>query len=102
MKLSRKKAIELCIELWEWLAKTGKFKGEWPEWKKYGEVDGYCWFCEYVEQRGGGCMFCPLMKKLGFGCGQIDCFYSKWEDAETPQTRKKYAKLFLEQIKKCK
>ena len=47
MRLTRKKAIELCIELWAWLAKTGKRKWAWPEWEKYEEIENDCWFCEY-------------------------------------------------------
>lgn len=101
MRLTRKKTIELCIELWEWCAKTGKHKTDWPEWEKYEDADNSCWFCEYTNKWDRGCKHCPLVKKLGFGCGAEECFYGKWEDARTPRTRKKYAKLFLEQIKQC-
>jgi len=114
MKLSRKKAIELCIELWTWLAKTGKKKGDWPKWKKYenyalpkgSAVLHDCWFCEYGYQMTSRsyarkCEYCPLIRKLNMNCGDGKCFYEKWEDVRTPKTRKKYAKLFLEQIKKC-
>lgn len=104
MKLSRKKAIALCIELWEWLAKTGKKKEDWPNWEKYGDIQDDCWFCEYATQRrqvnkndGSICIYCPYYKKIG-----IKCFYSlfdDWDYAKTPLARKKYAKLFLEQIK---
>ena len=51
MRLTRKKAIELCIELWTWLAETGKYRREWPEWEKYGDILNYCWFCEYLDYR---------------------------------------------------
>lgn len=108
MKLSRKKAIKLCIELWTWLAKTGKLKEDWPEWEKYGDIAENCWFCEYDSQQQNyksnfnlaGCRYCPLIKKLGLHCR--DTYYRKWYSAKTPKTRKKYAKLFLKQIKKCK
>ena len=116
MRLSRKKAIELCIELWEWLAKTGaESKSDWPGWQKYGYVTCNCWFCEYQEQqyekykpdnkenKEGFCRYCPLTKI------KVDCMpsnngslYLKWKSAKTPRTRKKYAKLFLGQIMKCK
>jgi len=95
MKLSRKKAIELCIELWEWLAKTGKRKENWPEWKKYGDILNDCWFCVYVIQHKKGCNYCPL--HCFEGC--FGTYYGKWDIAKTPRTRKKYAKLFLKQIK---
>ena len=122
MKLTRKKAIELCIELWTWLAKTGKKKKEdWPKWENYRNYNRprgsstaeSCWLCEYGYQRrkstkkGETCDYCPYKRKYRIVCNaDIDdtddkqlFYYSRWEDAKTPRTRKKYAKLFLEQIK---
>lgn len=107
MRLTRKKSIELCILLWSWLAKTGKKKWEWPGWKKYGDIKEQCWFCEYAEYRESKSVkewykkdtcvdFCPLPTYCG------DMAYLKWHYAKTPRTRKKYAKLFLGQIKKLK
>ena len=103
MKLSRKKAIKLCIELWTWLAKTGKHKEDWLGWRKYGYICCDCWFCEYDEQRSptDKCQKCIFPGKGGIRCEDIKS-YAKWEEAKTPRTRKKYAKLFLAQIKKCK
>ena len=106
MRLSRKKAIELCIELWTLLAKTGNEKWYWTECEKYGDIDNNCLFCEYDEKQkerydsGRACKYCPLIKKLDIHC--MDSYYCKWCNAKTPRTRKKYAKLFLEQIKQCK
>ena len=114
MKLTRKKAIELCIALWEWLAKTGKKKENWPEWEKYDEIKNNCWFCEhliYQQKRNGEyptkilpcSKYCIYYKK--YGCcqtlddGEDKTIYDKWDEAKTPEDRKKYAKLFLEQIK---
>lgn len=110
MKLTRKKAIELCVELWEWLAITGGKKKDWPEWKKYDGAMNNCWFCEYQEQqvkrykprnecKNGFCRYCPLTK-IKINCLDADCFYIQWDSAKMPRTRKKYAKLFLEQIRK--
>ena len=110
MRLTRKKAIELCIELWEWLAKTGKIKSEWPEWVKYENIECDCWFCEYqVRQemryptanhygKNGTCRYCPLTT-INVACEQDGTLYRKWDASITPQNRKKYAKLFLEQIR---
>jgi len=111
MKLTRKKAIELCIELWTWLAKTGKSKYDWPGWETYGYfIENDCWFCEYGSRQEKRylsnktcCEYCPLFATFGEnGCYNPECAYKKWDFAQTPRTRKKYAKLFLEQIKKCK
>lgn len=104
MRLTRKEAIALCIALWTWCMETGKPKIEWPKWpeieKKYDDIRDYCFFCEYVKRQrellGGGdaCFCCPL---------EVRCYrnspYQKWDDAETPEDRKKYAGLFLEQIR---
>jgi len=109
MKLSRKKAIELCILLWTWLAKTGEVKRKWPGWEKYDvaiEHHSYCWFCYYdnhteiggIRAKGGDCIYCPYRKEYGH-CNSNGTFYENWDKAKTSRTRKKYAKLFLEQIK---
>ncbi len=108
MRLTKKKAIELCIEFWTWCTKTGKRKEEWPDWEKYGEIADYCWFCEYSFQRRNVsksedkpiCAFCPYYKAIGKKCYQS--YFAKWDNARFPRTRKKYAKLFLEQIRKLK
>jgi len=109
MRLSRKKAIELCIELWTWLAKTGQEKWEWPGWEIYGrDIANDCWFCEYTARQNNGfiCGFggdnvCLYYVKYGH-CNSKKTFYYQWDHAKTPRTRKKYAKLFLGQIKQCK
>ncbi len=105
MKLTRKKAIELCIEMWTWLAETGKRKFEYPfpeEQLKYAGNDypeAHCWFCEYcLQHKDDNCKGCPL----GGDPNDPECdklAYDKWDEAQTPRTRKKYAKLFLGQIK---
>ena len=106
MRLTRKKSIELCIVLWTWLAKTGKLKEEWPGWKKHRYALNGCWLCEYSYQRQRAnkssrlqsfCIFCPYYKAICKEC--FGSYYGNWADAKTPQTRKRYAKLFLEQIK---
>lgn len=95
MKLTRKKAIALCISLWTWLAKTGKQKEDWPEWpkvqKKYGYIMHYCFFCAYHT----GCMHCPYYQKYGHCRSNV---FDRWYYAKNPRTRKKYAGLFLAQI----
>jgi hypothetical protein len=107
MRLTRAKSIELCIKLWTWLAKTGKRKEDWPEWEKYdyGIVND-CWFCEYDLQRTKAnnktfdtCRYCPLG---GVTTMCLDTAYGKWAFTRTPATRKKYAALFLQQIRDIK
>ena len=97
MRLTRKKAIELCILLWTWLAKTGKMKEDWPEWGKYQALH-HCWFCEYGSQKDESlCDSCPLVGEGDVRCNSL--YFGEWKEAETDKGRKKYAGLFLEQIK---
>ncbi len=112
MKLTREQAIDWSIELWEFCALTGKRKEDWPRWKDFGgldednaavEVDCECFLCEYGEgQRGWDkCRVCPYNEKFGWcvSDGQPFCL---WFEAKQTRTRKKYAALFLEQLKALK
>lgn len=108
--MTRKRTIKLCIELWEWLIETGKRKVYWPGWEKYGKAYNNCWFCEYGMQQEKRyksikccCEYCPLYSQFGSdGCFAISCGYDKWSKAKTPRTKKRYAKLFLKQIRMVK
>ena len=52
MKLTKRKALKICKELWEWLAENpDKQKIHWPDWEKYGEMSHGCPCCEYRDQR---------------------------------------------------
>ena len=97
MRLTKKKAIEICIELWEDMAETGaKYKSKWKGWDKYGEMVAYCPLCEYTIHREGGCGACPLREGGYEGCS--DTYFRDWETAETKTERKRFARLFLEQL----
>ena len=104
MKLTKKKAIEISIELWEYLAKTGLDKGSWEGWKKYGEMEAHCPLCEYdvqneVPEDDKICARCPL--SLGYeGCYKTP--YLQWCSATTKATCKRYATEFLEVLKGLK
>ena len=91
MSLTRKKAIDLSIELWEWLAETGKRKWDWPEWEKYGEMASSCFLCEYDLRRDKGftlaCEYCPLQQRTGHpNCNGTK--YWDWDSSITKQDRK--------------
>jgi hypothetical protein len=111
MRLSRKKAIELCIEAWTIHAETGCTKDELPE--KHQEINNSCWFCEYGDRqekryastntKKSCCNYCPLWKIFKpDGCYDKNCYYLRWSRAKTSRTRKKYAGLFLAQIKELR
>ncbi|KKN64724.1 hypothetical protein LCGC14_0488560 [marine sediment metagenome] len=105
MKLTEKKAIELTLELWRWLAETGKNKCDWPGWEINGgihsKVQDYCFFCEYAvtHRKNGECWACPYQKKFGDCQGQDeDTPYDLWEQARTPKANKKYAQQLVGQL----
>lgn len=113
MRLTRKKAIELCILLWTWLAETGRLKEDWPGWKKYKDIweeleDAcWCWFCLYTNRKQrkpqhlSDCkIVCPYYEIHGFCAAGWKNPFHNWFNARNNEDRKKYAKLFRDQIKK--
>jgi len=111
MRLTRKRAIELCIELWEWLAETGREKEDWPRWEEFGDILSHCWLCEYDRRQciryhrlgeDWYCYYCPYNKKFGRCDENSNTLYSSWSRQDNEEGSKKYAKLFLAQIKQCK
>ena len=102
MILTKKKALDKSIELWEWLAETGAYKHKWPKWEQYGEMENDCFLCEYQEfhRLKGNLCNCPLADSEHSGCYAYA--YKKWEKAKSPQALKKYAREFLAQLKEIR
>ncbi|KKL07016.1 hypothetical protein LCGC14_2590210 [marine sediment metagenome] len=97
MRLTKKLRNQITLELWEWLAETGKRKYEWPGWKKYGHMYHTCPLCEYGKTHSEICCGnCPLWEQYG-GC--FYTYYEKWAAARTTEDNKKFALLFLEQLR---
>ena len=94
MKLTDKETIENSKRLWAWCAETGGDKRFWPEWEKYGKIQGDCFFCE---QASGFCHNC-LYFKVFWLCDINGSPYSKSRYAETLADKKKYAAEVLKQI----
>ncbi len=95
MRLTKQKAIDISIELWEWLAETGKHKQDWEGWEKYEGMEDDCALCEWITRSKLDCVSCPVR----------DCHalaYGNWVCATSSRERKKYAKLFLTQLKELK
>ena len=68
MKLTKRKALTICLELWEWLEKNpNSDKYAWPRWVyNDGDLDVMattCPCCEYSfsHTRYGDCTKCPLL-----------------------------------------
>lgn len=102
MRLTKKEALRIAIELWEWLAETGKYKHKWPGWKRYGDMYADCPLCEYSSRHQVSgmafCDHCPIVTTGYAG----DCFqaaYGEWNRASSPVERRKYAAQFLAQLK---
>ena len=99
-ELSKKKAVELDREKWDWLYRhPSKNKEDWPRWKKNGgdldEVSMDCFACEYVEQfEEEECRLCPFVwPHAACLAPNRKGLYNRWKDAKTHRTRKKYARL---------
>ncbi len=98
MRLSKKRAIALHRELWDWLYRHPSLKigkKHWPEWKwnggKYCEIMSNCFLCEYTYE----CLDCPLdWSEWARTCSDWHGgLFTSWKISETWQNRKKYAKL---------
>ena len=80
MKLTKKKALEIAIELWEWIVDNPeKGKNEWLGWAKHGYMAGDCPFCQYGHAtiiHADDCD-CPLDKKYG-SCYDNRCAFNEW------------------------
>lgn len=63
IRLSKKKTLEIGLELWAWLSThPDKSKKHWPGWMKYGEMTCLCPCCEYLRQKNRYCLpnACPI------------------------------------------
>ena len=102
-RLTKKVSKRVCLELWEDLAGTGEEKEDWGGWDKYGGMFAACPLCEYYRPDGeNNCHACPLSDRAdkvgGFGCWGYS--FNEWFYATTKRTNKKYAKLFLEELRR--
>ena len=102
MRLTKKLMWQIVIELWEWLAEDGsRRKMGWPGWEKYGDMRAHCPLCEYGFRNLKRydrlvCGRCPI-----WNCSE-DFAFGRWTRAKTKTDRKKYAGLFLEQLKEVR
>ena len=88
-KLTETKALEICAELWTWMAESRCTKEEdkaiWPGWRKYGKMNANCPCCEQAFQSSGDssyidCRDCLLLDVWGapssFGGNPCMCWGS--------------------------
>lgn len=64
MKLTKRRALELSIEMWKWIAETGKLKGDYLCKQGKGRPPfNDCYLCEYTAQGvkdDFNCDLCPV------------------------------------------
>lgn len=103
MRLTKRKALVICKELWEWIRDNAKTiehwsrKKRWPGWDKYGDMLSDCPCCEYRARRDRPCADCLLAGVWGSGdCCRLPSPYEKWRKAATARTRKKYAQKIVD------
>ena len=101
-KLTKKRALELCLELWTWLRDSPmREKEEWPGWTKH-QAYLACFACEYVYKNNEDvleCSLCPLLslwtksKKINnYLCEYSSSSpYRKWKNAVSDKMRAKQA-----------
>lgn len=111
--MTKKEALQITADLWKWLYEhPSKEKYDWPRWEwKGGEVReclSCCPLCEYAKIEGTyrvDCCHCLLqwtskdesIIKIGFQpCMNRTASFAKWDDAKSPKTKKKYAKIIYE------
>ena len=116
-RLTKIKALEICEELWSWLAKTGNgYKSDWPGWNKYGEMVNDCPCCDYSylfetwsSDQSDLCQHCPIKwtyRKVYESYEDCICEvletspYFVWCRAETSKARKAAAEDMLVLIRK--
>lgn len=105
MKLTRAEAKKWCIKKWEWLVENPKQDFENRDLiKVIPELGSFWCACAYCELFGFGanesCMNCPLYNLWGKRCAEEGSPWYKWRYSRTLKTRKKYAQIILDDIRK--
>ena len=104
-RLTLKRSLELCKELWSWLRDNPNVtsKYDWPKWYRYNEVKDACFACEYAQLEYKKqhkkdrdliitvCGNCPLKGLWGNKCTKNSSPYNKWYYAVTDKVRQKNA-----------
>ena len=104
MRLTKKRAVDISIELWEYLAESGGDEDDKHKWvlDNYGEYESDCALCEYGKRhQSRQCAVCPYHKFFG-SCLDEESPYCKWDDAQRKVSRKKYAAECVKQLKEIR
>ena len=102
MELTKRQALEICRDLWDWLAENPtKHKWDWPRWSDYEHMKSYCPCCEYVRQQDSICEQCSLINYWPDGCLAINSPYRRWESARSDSRRSMFAKRIANYARKA-
>lgn len=114
MRLTKKKSLEICVELWAWLAEDrGRLKHNWPGWERNGGIypvmEHNCPCCDYANQRlyinkervnqMNRCNRCPISTELK-NCNAGSAF-QLWRDTKNIKYAKQILKIAKEALAKC-
>lgn len=101
-------ALNYSIELWTFLAETGKEKIDWYAWKKFDRAPmNSCFLCEYANSKSGTyhpiedmCINCSYGKIFG-RCEKDNKAYHRWVHSKSTdiEGKKKIAMEFLDELK---
>ncbi len=112
-KLSRKKALEITRDLWDWLAKhPSKRKEDWVGWEynggKIGTMSNNCPCCEYIgfiplkdiPLKDNCSEICPLKNLWKKGCMIETSAFQRWYVSKDERIKQKYAKQIADACRK--
>jgi len=81
MELTKRRALEICRDMWDWLADNPeREKEDWPGWEEVGRMLDNCPCCEYTcQQVGDFCDHCPLYYYWPENdCGSDNSPFRRW------------------------
>lgn len=107
IELTHKRAVELTLELWEYLAETGiedkveaMMRLQANEIETYGMPQNECWLCELYYSGSIRCNPDCLLydSSLGYGCGPFS-LYDRWSTALGKKDQQYHAKQLYNYLK---
>lgn len=104
--MTKAQAKKLSLIKWDYARKTGCGTTKLIEWLcrehiNIYEMQGFCPYCEkYYDGINYSCSNCPLFKLWSCDCPDSVSLWRAWSNAKIPRTRKKYAELIYQDIKR--
>lgn len=102
MKLTKKKAKKICLEVWEYLRDHPEISSKVGlPIKLYDKIKNMfirCPLCKCLDGCGSDDDRCPISPCCNNGKG----IYDKWCESKQKRTRKKYASIIVEKVKAWK